>query len=112
MHSPRDPCVDQPVVQPLLSLFVVVKYIRSQTESFEDAGSERGDEDVSLCDEAFGDRESGWVLGVEGDRAFAFAEHVVCRRCGWPVNANDGSAVMCENETGKRGWGQAGKLVG
>lgn len=109
--SPSDPCVDQPVIQPLLS-FRVVKYLWSQTESLENAGSERVDEDISLGDETFGGCESIWILCIEHDRAFSFAKRVVGGRGGRSVDARDRGAMVCENETGEWGWRQSRELLG
>jgi hypothetical protein len=72
---------------PVLSIRVV-EHLRSQTESLEDAGSERIDEDVGLGDETLGDRKSGWVLGIERDGAFSFAEGVIERRR-WSIDASN-----------------------
>lgn len=87
-----------------------MKYFRTQAESLENARSERVDEDISLGDETFGDGKSCWILGVEHNRAFSFAKHVV-GRTRRPVDACDGGAVVCENKTGEWSWRQTGKLV-
>lgn len=99
--EPRQPGDDEPRVAFQEDFFGI------EAQAFEDARAEGLDEDVRVGEDVEEDLAGGGVLQVEGDGGLAAREEVRGRADhggGWgAVDAEDGGAVVGEEEAGEGG---------